>query len=304
MEIIYIITRQTLVMFLYMLAGFCLFKAGRITSSGSKDMATLLLWLVIPAVLINSFCVDFSAEKLKTLFLSSLLGLLALGTAILIGHALFRTSPIDNFAAAFSNAAFIGIPLVQASIGQEAVFYVVGIIAALNILQWTYGVRILTGKKQAAGIRNILLNPIMVGTIIRLLLFVSGLGTRLPPVISTALRGVSSLNAPMAMLILGGYLAQTNIRSMLLTARLYWLSAVRLLLIPITTLLLFRLLPLSYEMKMSVFIAAATPVGANVAVYAQINDLDYPYACQTVALSTVCSILTVPLVLLCAGTLL
>lgn len=300
MEMALIVFRQTLVMFLYMLAGFALFKSGKLTARGSKDIASLLLWLIIPAVLINSFCVEFSPEKLWEFLQSALLGALSLAVAIVIARLIFRKAPIDDFAAAFSNAGFIGIPLVQASIGPEAVFYLVGIIAMLNMLQWTYGVSILTGEKSATSIRNILFNPIMAGAAVGFLLFLTGLGTKLPDVVSTTLNGIAAMNAPMAMLVLGSYLAQSDWRSMLLRGRLYWTSAVRLLVVPAATLLLFRLLPLPREMLLTLFIASSAPIGANVAVYVQLHDMDYPYACQTVALSTLLSVITLPLMLMAA----
>lgn len=301
MDLAVIVFRQTLVMFLYMLAGFLLFKAEKITVQGSRDMATLLVWLVIPTVLINSFCVEFSAEKLRQLLLSSLLGALALLLAIIAARLFFRKRPIDDFAAAFSNAGFMGIPLVQAALGSEAVFFLAGLIALLNILQWTYGVGILTGKKAALSLKSFLFNPIMVGILIGPALFVTGLGTRLPLVISSTLSGLAALNAPLAMLILGCYLAQTRLKDVFTTPRLYWLSAVRLIIIPLITLLVFWPLPMDREIKLAVFIAASAPVGANVAVYAQLHGLDYPYACQTVSLATVLSTAALPLMLLAAN---
>ena len=304
MEMALIIFRQTLVMFLYMLAGFALFRSGKLTARGSKEIASLLLWLIIPAVLINSFCVEFSDKKLLEFTQSTLLGAFSLLIAIVLSRLIFRKAPIDHFAAAFSNAGFIGIPLVQAAIGPDAVFYLVGIIAMLNILQWTYGVGILTGERSAVGIKNILFNPIMIGTAIGLALFLTGLGTRLPDVVSITLNGIAAMNAPMAMLVLGSYLAQSDLKSMVTTGRLYWTCAVRLIVIPLATLVCFLPLPLPRDMLLTLFIAASAPVGANVAVYVQLHDMDYPYACQTVALSTLLSIVTLPLMLLAVNLLL
>ena len=76
---------------------------------------------------------------------------------------------------------------------------------------------------------------------------------------------------------------------------LYGISAVRLLLIPALALLLLSLLPASMrEMKTALLLAAACPVGSNVAVYAQLHEKDYPYAVETVVLSTLCSVMTIP----------
>ena len=301
MELAMIVFRQTLVMFLFMLAGFALFKGKKITVQGSRDMAALLLWLVVPTVLLNSFCVEFSVEKLRLFALSSLLGALALLLAMAAARLLYRDRPIDDLAAAFSNCGFMGIPLVQAAVGQEAVFFLVGIIAIMNVLQWTYGVRVLTGKKGPVSLKFILCNPILAGTLIGLVLFVTGLGARLPSVVSSTLSGIAAMNAPLGMLILGCYLAQTRLGDIFTTPRLYWLSAARLILIPLITLLVFWPLPVEREIKLAVFLSASAPVGVNVAVYAQLHGLDYPYACQTISLSTLLSTVTLPLMLLAAN---
>lgn len=177
MNIAWIAAQQTIVMFLYMLAGTVLYKSGKLTQNGSRDLATLLLWLILPVVIIHSFCVQFSFRKLMEMGANFLLGFLALILAMAVARIFFHKRPVDNFAAAFSNAVFLGIPLVRAVLGDEAVFYTVGIIAMLNILQWTYGVAVLTGEKKHVSLKSIVMNPIFVGTSIGLLIFVQGWGT-------------------------------------------------------------------------------------------------------------------------------
>lgn len=300
----YIVFRQTVVMFLYMSAGYCLFKTEKMTYKGSKDIATLLVWLVIPVVLVNSFCVERSMSRIIELLQSAFVTALSLVIAMAIAKLLFRDRPIDNFGAAFSNAGFIGIPLVQAALGDDAVFWIVSMVAMMNMLQWSYGVGLLTGERSAVGLRHLIFNPILVGIGIGLILFFTGIGVHLPVVVSAALAGISSLNAPLAMIVLGSYLAQSDLKKLFTSPGLYKLSAVRLILIPLVTLLALHFIPVRPEILMTVFIGASTPTGANVAVYAQLYDKDYPYACQVVALTTLLSIITLPLMLMLADPLL
>lgn len=299
-----IILKQTLTMALYMLAGFILFRSKKISIDGSKSLAAILLWLVIPCVIINSFCVVPSAEKVHQMIVSTALGAVALVVAILISKIIYKKSPVDNFSAAFSNAGFMGIPLVRACFGDEAVFFLVGFVALLNLLQWTYGASILSHGKTKMGVRQILINPVSIGLIAGVILFVTGLGVRLPSVIQNAVKGVSSLNGPLAMLVLGVYLGQTDPKAMLLDWRLYKLSAIRLLLIPAVTLLALWVLPVDATIALTVLTAACAPVGSNVAVYAQVYGEDYPYACQSVAMSTLFSVVTMPLILAAGAALL
>lgn len=301
MDMAAIVLRQTIVMFLYILCGYTLYKKKIISEAGSKDVASLLVKLTIPAVIVNSFCVEFSTEKLMEFGASAFLGALALLVAMIISKVIFWKNPLDEFGAAFSNASFMGIPLVRATFGEEAVFYLVSIAAILNVLQATYGVFLLTKKKSAVSLKSIMTNPIMVGAILGVLIFVTGLGTRIPGVVKSAVGGLASVNGPLAMVVLGVYLAKSDLKVMVTSGHLYWFSLVRLILIPLATVAVFMVIPGFSSVKISIMFAAAASAGANVAVYAQLNGQDYPYACQTVALSTVLSIISIPAILMAAS---
>ena len=90
MEAALIIFRQTVVMFLYMFAGYILFKTGKMTIKGSKDIANILVYVVIPAVIVNSFCVEYSVSGLAHLAWSFLLSALGIGIAMIIAGVIFR----------------------------------------------------------------------------------------------------------------------------------------------------------------------------------------------------------------------
>ena len=102
------------------------------------------------------------------------------------------------------------------------------------------------------------------------------------------------------MVVLGVYLAQSRISDLFTTKRLYLVSAVRLIVIPLATVFALAFLPVSYNMKMTMIIAGAAPVGVNIAVYSQICDADYVYACKTVTQSTLFSVVIMPLIILIA----
>ena len=293
-----IVLQQTLTMGLYMLIGVALFRFHKITEEGSRSIATLLLWMVIPSTIIDSFCVSFSAQKLSLLGVSCLLGFLCLMVALLIARILFHKKPIEQFAATFSNAGFIGIPLIRASLGNEAVFYLVGMIILLNLMQWTYGVSILRGERGRVSLRQFLLNPVSVSAVIGLILFFTGIGSRLPRMLSGCISGIAALNAPLAMLVLGVYLAQTELRTLCTSRKLYLVSGVRLLLIPLVTMLILHFIPVDPLIRKTLLIATAAPAGANTAIYAQVHGADYRHACQTVTQSTVLSIGTLPFILM------
>ena len=299
MELSQIVLNQTLTMFLYMLLGYLLFKYEKVDTTGSGAIASLLLWLVIPSSIINSFCVPFSARRMQGFLVSALLGLIAILIAGGVSWVFFHRRPLDQFAATFSNASFIGIPLIQACLGSEAVFYLVSLIVFINVGQWTIGATIIqhdicqdTSPKITA--RKFFYNPITLSAIVGFVLFVTRLGGSLPSILSGCIQGVTALNAPLAMIILGVYLAQTELKSLVTEPALYLVSLVRLVIIPLLTLAVFAFIPADEIIQLTLLIAAGAPAGSNVSVYAQVYGSDYTYACKTVTQSTVLSILSLP----------
>ncbi|MBQ6564664.1 MAG: AEC family transporter [Clostridiales bacterium] len=302
MEMISILVRQILQMFLLSGIGFVLYKTHKITQEGSKTLGNILIYLALPAVIINGFLVEYNTEHVLGIVYSAATAAVLLLLSILIARLFFRKDAIAAFAGAFSNPGFFGIPLIIASLGQGAVFYVACFVAFLNIGQWTYGVSILTGQPVMQGLqpKKLIRAPFILAILIGLLLFFTRI--RLPQVISGCISSVAALNTPLAMFTVGIYLAQTDLLGMFRKKAVYLISLVRLLVIPLVSVLLLSLLPDSlYAMKMAVLLAIACPVGSNVAVYAQLYDQDYPYAVETVVISTLFSILTIPLVVQCTA---
>ncbi|MBR1741672.1 MAG: AEC family transporter [Lachnospiraceae bacterium] len=104
------------------------------------------------------------------------------------------------------------------------------------------------------------------------------------------------------MFTVDAYLAQCNFREMAVKKKLYAVSAVRLMLIPLSAIILLMAVPgINSNIRYAMLICAACPVGSNLAVYAQLHDKDYTYAVETVAVSTLLCIITIPLLVQLAG---
>lgn len=291
-----VLAKQILEMFLLAGVGYLLFKAGKISGEGSRTLGNILIYVSLPAVIINGFLVERTPEHVSGILLSMAGALALILVSVLISHFIFRSNPIGAFAAAFSNPGFFGIPLVIASLGREYVFYAACFIAFLNIGQWTYGVSRLTGQplRQGFALKKLVRAPFVIAITAGLVLFATQLP--LPGILKDGLSAAAGLNTPLAMFTVGIYLAQTDLKKMLKDRSLYAVSAVRLLLIPLAALGILSLFPANLNgMKTVLLIAAACPVGSNVAVYAQLHGKDYPYAVETVVISTALSLATIPL---------
>lgn len=300
MATVFIVLRQSIIMFVYMAIGGLLFQKGLITKEGSKSLANLLLYAVLPCVVVKSFCVARTPERVSGLLVSFLAALGILLLAMAVSHLLFKKNPIDDFGAAFSNAGFMGFPLVAAVQGSEAIFYAAGFVALLNALQWTYGQSLISGDPSYRSPKAILKNPLVLSLLLGILIFYFEIP--MPAIASDLLAALSALNAPLAMVILGVYLAQTDPKTLFNDLHLYVVAAARLVLIPLLTARMLKLLPAQYAaIATTLVIVAAAPIGSNVAVYAQKLGKDYAYAVRGVCLSTLLSAITMPLLMLLVG---
>lgn len=324
------ILQQIVIMFLLAAVGYLLYKRKKISLEGSKSIGNILLYVSLPCVIINGFLVERTPERLAGLGWSTLAAALILALSVFLSRVVFRKDGVAAFAAAFSNPGFYGIPLIVAQFDSGAVFYIAAFIAFLNLLQWSWGVAVLEADKSgdaAGNVKNVgrqsesdcsnnrktkenkniadmhivawakklVKAPFFIAIVIGILLFL--LPCALPTVISKSLTFLANLNTPLAMFVTGMYLAQTDMKKMFLRSRLYLISALRLVAIPVVAMVFLCLLPASMaEVKMAVLIATACPVGTNVAVYAQLYDCDYSYAVETVVISTLLSVVTLPLI--------
>lgn len=156
-----VVLGQILLMFLYLIIGYVLYRTGLITQEGSKALAHLLLYCVLPCVVLKSFCIEYSAKGAVELAVSIAAGAGVLLLSMAVSWLFFRKDPMAQIGVAFSNAGFMGFPLVTAVLGGEAVFYAAGFVALLNALQWTYGQAKLSGDKKYIQLGAVLKNPLV-----------------------------------------------------------------------------------------------------------------------------------------------
>ena len=297
MDIVVLLLKQNMVMFFYLIVGYIFFKKKLIGLQGSADMGKLLLYFIMPTAIMKSYLTEFSLDKLKGLLISIIISLIALLLSIIISRFFFKKQEgVERFGVAFSNAGFIGIPMVQMTLGETAVFYVASFVAALNILQWTYGALVMSGDRSAVSFKRISTNPIVISFLAGMILFLTPIA--LPDTLLNMTAVVASMNGPIAMIILGIYLAQIQIKDLFTEKTVYKASAIRLILIPIATIIIMMLFPNEYKtVKLALLIAASAPIGSNVAIFAQLYHQEYTRAVKEVCMSTLFCIVSLPIII-------
>mgnify|MGYP002626042401 CR=1 FL=1 len=291
-----ILIKQILVMLVMMSVGVILFKLGHVDEKGVAQLSNLALYVATPCVVIQSLAIDFDPDRLSTgaLVIAFYLGIFFASVAIgRIGCG--KADRVGAFAVVFSNAGFVGIPLIQGILGDEWVFYVTMTMVAGTLTFWTYGVYLMSADKTEVSLRKILTNPNLIAVIIGLVLFFAPV--ELPYVVAKAIAGMANLNTGLGMVILGATLGASNVRLMLADTRLYKAMALRLVVVPLVCIPILMLMPVEFEVRMVMMIISAAPVASATSMLALKYGGDYAYGTGLAVCSTIASMVTMPIVL-------
>ena len=207
---------------------------------------------------------------------------------------------IERAVIVYTNAGILVIPLVNALLGGEYLVYSCAFIVIQQVLIWTHCRSLLCGTGGMEW-RKILLNVNIIAIAIGCALFL--LRIELPDFINQTLDTTGSMLGPLGMLLAGMVIADTPLRQLFTAPRGYLAAALRLLLCPLLTVLLFRavgaagLIPDGKNILMTVYLACITPACATVTSLAQLYDRDAAHSSALYVLSTLLSIVTMPLMI-------
>ena len=301
-----IVLKKIIEMFIILLVGVIIYKAKIINDVSTKHLSNVLLLLVSPLLIIQSYQIDFNRELLQGLiwaFAASFLTFLFMIVASeFLCYGDRNRSPVEKIAVSYSNSGFIGIPLISGVLGDKGVFYMTAYITVFNLLLWTHGIILMGDNDGLKGAWKNFLSPAILSIVIGIILFLFQL--RLPQFIENPLEMIASMNTPLGMIVAGANLAQGNILKSLKNKRLYYLSFIKLIVYPLAGLVVLWLLPLEFEVAFTVFIALACPAGASVIMFAQRYDRDAYYASEIIVITTLLSAVTIPLLSVVAVSLL
>lgn len=180
--------------------------------------------------------------------------------------------------------------------------YLTAYMTVFNILSWTHGVALMTGKASVKDLKKGLLSPMIVASVLGLILFFARI--RFPAVISDTLNYVSNMNTPLAMMVAGISVAQTDLLGMLRRKRLYLITAIKLLIMPLFTLALLLVFRVDSTVACTMLILSACPAATTGTAFALRFQKNYRYASEIYAFTTLCSLITIPIFVYAAERLL
>ena len=301
------VAAQVGVLFALMAVGAVCRRVRLVDEASVKGIVNVLLLVVTPSLIIDSFQRPFDPAMVHGFFWAFAIAVSA-HVAIILFARLFsrgddRSRPVLRLAMVFSNAGFMGIPLEQAILGAEGVFYGIVYVVVFNFFMWSWGLYEMKFKVEsekfkvgfrAKDLRPMIVNPGTVGIAIGLPLFFASVS--LPAILKTPISLLAGLNTPLAMLVIGFYLAGANFRRVVRMPSAYLASAIRLVAYPLAMVALLFPLRAHFprEMMLALVTAASAPVAAMVSMFASKYERDVDLSVGLVSGTTLLSIFTMP----------
>jgi predicted permease len=312
--------------FILMIPGVIMRKAKMADKSIGKGLSNLVLYIAQPALIFVSYLRDFSLE-----ILINALYVLVLSFAVhliftVLSRLLYKKAPdrmrrMLEFATIFSNAAFMGIPLIAAVLEDAypgATLYASIYNITFNLFLWSVGVKICTegrdedrngvsdhhdARKAGDGIVKALTHPVSIAAYLGLIVFCFSLHSYVPAVIIDSLGMLKSVVAPLSMIVLGFRFTDVDFKRVLKDKFMYIFLLARHIALPVIIIGLIKLLiliglPIADVVVMAIVIMVSTPAATSATMFAEKYDCDAAYVSGLVAVSTLVSIATMPLVML------
>lgn len=324
---------NVLILFIMMVPGVIMKKCDLCSDGFGKGISNLVLYIAQPCLIVYAYLScdasfsDIWLGCLMTFVLSFIAHLIFTAVALPV----FKKAPdgacrMLRFATIFSNAAFMGIPLIQAIIPDPtAAIYASIYNITFNLFLWTLGVKLCTDGLEhmhndedcdcheqlsatgAVSIKKVIFHPVTLASLIGLLLLILGVNNATLAsvhlgVISDSLLMLKNLVAPLSMVVIGLRLADLNLQGFFKDVYMYVFLVLRHLALPIATVgvmkLLSLFLPISDTVALVIAIMASAPAATSATMFAEKYDCDAPYVSRLVTVSTILCIATMPLIVM------
>ncbi len=330
-----ILLQQMVILFIFMLLGFMMAKKKVINEMVSKSLSFIVVNIANPALILTgsmSQQESLSAMQLIKIFGLALLVFAGLILVSVLLPVLLKIEPksrgVYKVMLIFSNIGFMGFPLIRAMYGESAILYASPFLIPFNLLIYTYGIGAMQPGHVSANDENkackqqeneackyqeneketdqktapIWKKILNIGVISCIITFIIAIfHIQVPTVIKDTASALSALTAPLSMMVIGASMADIKIRELFCDIRLLVFSVIKMMIIPIAGLLLLKCFIHDQILLGVCMVMLATPVASMSAMLAQQYDGDYELASRGVALTTLISVFTMPLVSILTG---
>lgn len=294
------ISLQTAVLFILIAVGFLCSKKGFFSENSIGELSRFVLYVVTPCVIVDSFHRPYDSTMLRGLVISAGAAALVHLLNITLAHIFIREKDtsarsVMRYASVFSNCGYMSLPIQNIILGSDGVFYCATFIGVFTLFTWTYGLIIMGGKKDDIKLKKFLKNPGIIGIIIGLFIFLTS--SKLPQILLVPIKSFTALNTPVPMLIIGYYLSRINSLSAFWNRKVLLVAFLRLIASPLISLLLLWVAGIKGALLVSLVISASAPSAANTVMFASLFRKNSELAVSIMSLTTLLSIITIPLII-------
>lgn len=290
--------------------GYILSYRGWFDSKSSKLISRLVVSVSLPAYMIANLMGQYDRDKLIHLVSGSLVPFASMGICYIIGLFIARMIRIapnrrGTFCSMFSlsNTIFVGLPVNLALFGEESISFVLLYYIANTTLFWTIGVYGISSdggsndKKlfSASNIKRIFSPPL---TAFLLAIIMILIGIKLPKSILDTCKYMGNLTTPLSMLFIGIVMQSVNLKQLKLDRSILALLLGRFIIAPAVVISICIFLPIPPLMKKVFVIQSAMPAMTQTSIIAETYNADYKYAAVATTITTVASLLSIPLYML------
>lgn len=298
--------------------GYILSKCKMLPEKAAEAFSTLVLYVCQTAMVFNGFQ-EYNFDSKIGLNMLIVFGLtFAIHLIMIAIVSLFvkgkREAQLKcvKYGSVFGNCGYMGFPFLRMLFPNngEVMIYAAVVIAVWNILNWTFGVYMITGDKKQISIKKIVLNPVIIAVVTGFLIFVIAKrpivdlaveGSRLDLVLTNLMASVKCLAdavTPLSMIVIGMRLAGVNFKQLFVDELAYVQSGLKLIAMSLLTIVVVVFLPVSEMVKYTLFFTLSMPAATSTALFAVKFNGDSRFGSICVLLSTVLSIITIPLMFL------
>lgn len=304
MELSFLLINQITVQFLMLAIGFLLTKTGILQEKEAMPISKVILYVVLPCSIINSFQIEFAPELRDKLLLSLVAAIIGNISSILFAYIVrkpLKLNDIETASVGYSNCGNLILPLVAATLGPDWVMFACIFMFVQSLLVFTHGQSLIRGVKHFNP-RQIFLNIDIIACVVGAILMF--LHVKLPSVIFTTFNGFGSALAPLSMLIIGMAIGHTNFKNIFTNKRIYLVCFLRLIAFPLLMILIIKITGVAYifdsakETLLIPMLAMSSCVAALVTQFSQVYNKDVVYASSINVMSVLFLIVTMPCIVM------
>ena len=300
-----IAAKQVVILYIIVAAGYVCDKTGVFTEKTARASNNLLFYLITPCVIDNSFITtEFTAATAKGLAMAGAGAALTHLTGIALSAPFFRdvkkrTNAIFKFASVYGNMGYMALPLANAVLGSEGVFYCSAGVIMFQVFCFTHGAWVMNRGNEGETkfkAKNLIVNPGVIAVLIGLPLFL--LRVNVPEILSKPVSFIGSKNTPLAMLMLVTYMSNAGLKTIFKNKEQYLAAAIKIIAVPLVMLGVLKLTGLvTGTLFTAAIIQASAPSANNTVMFAAKYGKDTGVAAKTVSFVSFASVLTMPVMI-------